>query len=373
MVIKVRSVDTREIIGTFSDYISLIWTERFNSYGDFELSVPLTKKHFDLLIPDRFIEIPTSSDLMIIENVNIQDDDNQRMTIKGKSFESLLGRRIVYNWRDTQSDVKLSDLLSLLTYDNLLSKDVEGRDIPWLSIDISIPDDLKDQTLQTSINRGDDLGSSIYALGGIYGFCPRASFDPSTRNVILNFIFGSKTDIIFKHANYNLSKSSYALSTNNFKTSAIVAGSGEEEKRTIAVISRSTTETIFDEDGTKEVTVFDYKGVTRREMFVDARDIQKKSGETNSKYIERLKERGIDKLKENNKEYVIDGTITNTGRYVLNVDYSLGDIVKIESNFYSATARITEIIQSWSDTGYEIYPSFETIEVTNGEISESYN
>ncbi|MDE6284134.1 MAG: siphovirus ReqiPepy6 Gp37-like family protein, partial [Bacilli bacterium] len=377
MVIKIRDAETREIIGTFSDFISLIWTERFKTYGDFELVTPLTKKHFDLLKIDSYVEIPTSTNLMIIEEISIQDDeDNQHLTVKGKSFESILWRRIIIHWRDVQSHVSLSKILEYIINDNLLSDATKFRRVNWIILNLDLPEDLPEETkwFQTSVNRGDVLGEAIYTLGELFGFCPITTFNPFTKEVYLNFYFGKQTNIIFKHANYNLSNSSYLLSTDNFKTSAFVAGSGEGKKRKSVTVSRSVRETIHDGSGkTETVITFEYNGILRREMFVDARDLQIGEKETDVNYKLRLMERGIEKLKENNKDYVVDGIITNTGKYKLNVDYQLGDIVKVESNFYSATARITEIIQSWSDTGYQIYPSFETIEVTVGDISETYN
>lgn len=369
MVIRIRDTETRKILGTFSDFISLIWTERFKTYGDFELVVPLTKKIFDLLKIDRYIEVSTSSNLMIIENIYVQYDDNDsKMTVKGRSFESILDRRIIYNWRNTEENTTLSVLLNELINSNILLHSINERQIDWIDLDINVPEEIDGQIFQTSINRGDNLGDSIYTLGNQFGFCPITVFNQSNKRITINIYFGENKNIIFKRANHNITKSSYTLSVDNFKTSAIIAGSGEGTKRMMVTVSRISTESITNQ----EDIIYEYNGVTRREIFVDARDLQK-NNETNEQYKKRLKERGIEKLKENNKDYVVDGMIINIGKHVLNTDYILGDIVKIESDFYSASARITEIIQSWSDTGYEIYPSFDVIDIFTGDISESYN
>lgn len=377
MVIKIRDTQTRDIVGTFSDFISLIWTERFNGYGDFELVTPLTKKHYDLLKMDRYVEIPTSTNLMVIESINIEnisEEKDKKITVKGISFESILKKRIIYVWRDTQKGINLKSFLTYLVKENLSSSLYPDRYVDWVVLTNNLSDYFNEITIQTDINRGDNLGDAIFLLGGLYGFCPKTVFNPINKRVVIDFYLGVQRNITFGRNDYNISNARYDSSISDFKTSAIVAGSGEGANRTIVVVSRSTTEITYDDNGNEiKKDKNDYNGVERREIFVDARDIQRENGETKDQYISRLKERGVNALKENNKNYLIDGTITNVGKYLLNVDYKLGDIVRIKNVFNLVDVRITEIIQSWSDTGYEIYPSFETLNIVNTSVSETYN
>lgn len=377
MVIKIRDAQTRDVIGTFSDFISLIWTERFNEYGDFELIVPLTKKHYDLLKMDRYVEIPTSTNLMVIENISIEnksEENDKKITVKGISFESILKKRIIYVWRDTQKDINLKSLLIHLIKENMSSSLWPDRYVDWIVMTNNLSDYFNETTIQTDINRGDNLGDAIFLLGNLYGFCPKTIFNPNNKKVVIDFYLGVRRNITFGRNDYNISNISYVSSINDFKTSAIVAGSGEGANRTIVVVSRSTTEITYDDNGNEiKKEKNDYNGVERREIFVDAKDIQRKNGETKDQYVSRLKERGVNALKENNKNYIIDGTITNVGKHLLNVDYKLGDIVQIKNVFNLVDVRIVEIIQSWSDMGYEIYPSFETLNIVNTSVSEIYN
>ena len=58
------------------------------------------------------------------------------------------------------------------------------------------------------------------------------------------------------------------------------------------------------------------------------------------------------------------GTVEPDINYKYKKDYNLGDIVKIINEYgLSAKARITEVIESWDESGYTCIPTFDTEEV----------
>ena len=114
-------------------YISLVWTDRYDEYGDFELTVPYVQNnryrtwgeisgslwsaesskiwqkvyfgdleygadYFAALQPDNYIYMPQSEHMMIIEKVDYQWDATNGMTCvaSGRSLESILDRRIIW-------------------------------------------------------------------------------------------------------------------------------------------------------------------------------------------------------------------------------------------------------------------------------------
>lgn len=98
---------------------------------------------------------------------------------------------------------------------------------------------------------------------------------------------------------------------------AIVAGEGEGAERTIVYVGTAT-------------------GAARKELVVDARDLQKEAEETQEEYEARLYNRGVAKLAEQKAIYSFSGNLVG--------DYEVGDYVTCVSDGYFFDARITVIL-----------------------------
>lgn len=373
MVIKIRDSESREIIGYFNSFTSLIWTERFNSYGDFELEAPALLFDSAGFRMDQYIEIPTSSRLMIIEKIEIKGDT---FKVSGRSLESILDRRIIAEERITEAKTgeKPSYIIYKAILDSFGSTSGADRAVNYIGIQSTDEDKEYDEEplKKYTVSRGEnlyDFTTNLLAIGN-YGF--KILFNPQTLDFRITALYdGEKREnVIFSQNSFNLTDPSYKEDSQNLKTAGYVAGDGEGTKRRIVVLSRQTS-VRNPETGSIEKKF--YKGIHRREMWIDARDLQKRT-QTNDDYKALLKDRGIEKMSEKNKEYTVDGTIVDTGRYRLGVDYDLGDTVIIRSKYFSATVKIMEIIQSIDQTGaYKIYPTFTVIDVDKPEINETFN
>jgi hypothetical protein len=113
----------------------------------------------------------------------------------------------------------------------------------------------------------------------------------------------------------------YSESEKDYKNVAVVAGALIDGER-VTVVAGDTAAV----------------GVSRREMYVDARDIQPEEGETREEYEARLIRRGEKKLSERIK-------IVNTNFSILKEDVSLGDLVLLTPTYKDETlqARVTSI------------------------------
>jgi len=85
------------LVHVVDDYKSLIWTERYNTYGDFELVVPGTYENYSKFSLDTYLFTSESQKLMIIEQLEWVEKYNESSEIKltGRSLESILDRRVV--------------------------------------------------------------------------------------------------------------------------------------------------------------------------------------------------------------------------------------------------------------------------------------
>lgn len=124
-------------------------------------------------------------------------------------------------------------------------------------------------------------------------------------------------------------------------------------------------------------------GLSRRELFVDARDLaketQQQDGDGNistttlsdGEYDQVLVERGNEKLAECSSVESFEGGIDPDGGYRYgcrgdvekgNADYSIGDIVQVENEYgMSCRCRVTEFIRSKDSSGSSAYPTFAIV------------
>lgn len=80
-------------------YFSVLWNDRYYDCGDFELIVPATDENVLELKEDRILLSNESEYAMIIEKVELKTDteNGDQLILSGRSAESLLDRRIVWN------------------------------------------------------------------------------------------------------------------------------------------------------------------------------------------------------------------------------------------------------------------------------------
>jgi hypothetical protein len=152
-----------EVIDKFE---SLIWTERFQDYGDFELSLYSNPSVRTLLTAGTHVFINKSNRIMTVNEVEnrTESDGRKTLTVKGHSFEKILDDRV--------ASYKLSD-----KYLNSLSKGVVTYNATYDYFDTATNHDLKDgdqvyfktsKFLPGSLLNDD--GSDSYTGANITGF-----------------------------------------------------------------------------------------------------------------------------------------------------------------------------------------------------------
>lgn len=91
-------------IRVIDDYESFIWTDRYLEPGDFELYILINKSIPSDIEIGRYLYFTESEHTMIIEKIKIEADieDSNKLIVTGRSLESILDRRIV--WEKTVFD-----------------------------------------------------------------------------------------------------------------------------------------------------------------------------------------------------------------------------------------------------------------------------
>jgi hypothetical protein len=286
---------------------------------------------------------------MIIEHIEITTDveSGNFLCISGRSIESYLTRRIVAN--QTIINDTVENGIRRLIDENAINPHSSSRIIPNLVLGET--QGFTD-TLRMQITH-DNLYESIVSLCQSYGYGFKITFE----NGQLAFSLYKGRDhsysqninpyVVFSPEFDNLINSHYVTDKQDYKNYAYVYGEGEGTGRSLR--------TVFLGDITA------ISGLKLYELYVDAKDLTTNDGKIGTQeYGEMLYTRGIEKLNECTVTTAFEGEVNSNLSYQYKKDYNLGDIVQVTNEYGITTkARITEIIESESDSGTELVPTFE--------------
>lgn len=338
------------------DYFeSVIWTDRFSSAGDFEIYTPATKEIIDILKQDYYLWLKDTEHMMIIESVKLTTDieTGNHLTVSGRSLESILFRRII--WNQTIISGNLQDAIKNLINDAIINPNIETRKIENFIFEDTDDPEITSLSMESAQYTGDNLYEVICALCEAFKIGFKITLN-NENNFVFKLYKGKNRSydqnefpyVVFSPNFENIVNSNYAEDAKEFKNITLVAGEGEgSARRTITY-------------GT------DISGIERRELFTDARDISSEvdGGKlSDEQYNAQLSQRGKEKLEEHKLIKLFDGQTETRNTFQLDKDFFLGDIVQLMNEYgMSSKSKITEIIRSQSDSGYDVYPTFEIVQ-----------
>lgn len=349
IIVLDTNLDAIAILDTFK---SLIWADRFREAGDFEAYFAMEQRLLDYLKEDYYLSIANSEHLMIIENLAINSDveEGNNLVIKGRSVESILDRRIVWGQRSIKGN--LQNGIRTLLNENVIFPSISSRAISNFVFEES--DDPAITSLKVDAQY---TGTDLYDV--VKGLCESNNIGfKITLNDNKQFVFklyaGKDRSydqtvnpyVVFSPRFDNIINSNYYTSKSNLKTVTYVAGEGEGTARKSAVIGSGS-------------------GLTRRELFTDARDISSDTEGgtlTDAEYMAKLRARGIKKLAEHTTATAFEGKADVTHSFKYGEDFTMGDTVQVANEYgHESAAYISEIIISQDNGGISIYPTFKTI------------
>lgn len=340
-----------ETIGIIDVFTSVIWTKRYFSAGDFELYLPASSNNIKLLQTGNYVKRLDDDTVMIIEKIQITTDaeTGNFLTVSGRSLESLLARRII--WKQTIFLGDFKDYIKKLLDENVINPTIAARKIDNFVYD-------NDNTFDDRIAK-QVTGSNLYDV--ICEIC--TSYNIGWKITVVNsqFVFSLYRGIdrsynqsinpyvVFSPEFDNLINSNYQRDTTQYANAALVAGEGEGNARK-----------------TQTVTIGNYTGVDRFEMFVDAKNVSSNSEEqiSESDYFSMLAEQGIETLNYRKIITAFGGELEVTGVFKYKDDWRIGDTIQIENEYgLTATSQILEIIENEDTSGYRVIPTLGEWEV----------
>lgn len=333
-------------INNIDNFTSLQWVPRYYTAGKFELHCPVTGHNIKTLVRGNLVWKQDSAEVGIIEYRNLSTDMEGRETLKvmGRFYTSVLDRRILY--QTEQHLNKAAEVIMRGMVDRNCINTTANRKLPILLGAL--------QGFDTKIDYQKSYGNLLEELSVIsetsdIGFFIRTDLEnkkhyfETYRGLDRSINQDINSHVVFSRDYDNLYDQEYTDSTDDLRTTALVAGEGEGMDRvTIAV-----------EDG--------YTGLDRYELYVDARDLQREVDEvilSDTEYKNILTQRGFEKLAEYKDIQTFEGKII-TNNYIYKQDYDLGDIVTVMDRRWNVivNTRITEVMEIYESGNISIIPN----------------
>lgn len=340
--------DVFEQIGDISQYTSLIWPDAFNGYASFELWAPITDDNAALLKKGNVIWTggENASVIEIVKAI-VDEDGEKEFDVKGRTLEKYLTDRIV--WGLYTSSGFTSTIMYDLVNKNCINPSNPNRKIKWLenSVDTQVGKNISEYQ-----KTGGELYDALVSLAteGDIGFS--ILFDPRNKKLIFEVRAGTdrtynnvdgNEPVVFSTELEDILSSSYYSNDEDKKTMAMVQGEDKSENRKTVFVGETSG-----------------KGFNRRELYVDARDLQSELYEdgnkielTESQYLSTLIQRGSEKLAEHITIEIFEAQIRQFGdiQYEFGKDYVKGDKVTVidEQLGVSVSARITQVEEDFDD------------------------
>lgn len=342
-----------DAVSIVDEYESFIWTDRYYKYGDFELYTAMRDGLLEFIKQDYYLQSRESDHVMIIEKIQITADveDGNHVTVTGRSLESILDRRIV--WGQKTLNGNLQNGIQTLLNENIISPSDANRKIPNFIFKASVDPAITSLKIEAQYT-GDNLYDVIQKICEERGIGFKVTLNENKQFV---FELYAGTDrsydqteqpyVIFSPKFENIINSNYIESKSSLKNITLIGGEGEGSAR-------------------KYTTVGSGNGLSRRELFTDARDISSDVGDgvvlSDAEYTAQLQQRGKEKLAENTEVISFEGQVETTIMFRYGEDFFNGDIVQIANEYgHETKARILEIVMSEDEDGTSVYPTFKTL------------
>lgn len=345
--------------GVVDDYISLIWCERYQKPGEFELVLNATPDRLTYFKQNKNVILSrTDTDrAMFVESVNLKTNSRTGdiLKLKGRSIESVFNRRIIEqtytvsgraddiayhfikenaaNYWYYNSDSQHLPTIGRTRYINLL--ELDEHDALWLSEVEAQPFGQNLGEFIANICAACNVGYKVRFVDGKMLYSLYRGID-KTINQLVNdpVIFSSDFD--------NLGNTDFTIDSRTFYNSILVAGEGEGDSRTMSKVRPGINQ----------------GGIETKELFVDKRSVSSYSdGATNyGRLLNEIAKLTADASKET---YDFYGEVLSGGKFKYRRDYNLGDTVTMQNPYgITGSATVSEVVETVDAVGYKVIPTF---------------
>lgn len=361
MQLYVFNIDL-ELIGIVDEIAEMEWVRKYYEGGECMVKALVTPNNINLLRKGNLIcKKNDLSDVMFIMHRELSDSDDDGMellSIEGISLSSrILSSRVTTERQILKGTAK--EIIENLVLSQTNNHSNINRHINNFVVDTSPNIDFTATYEHNSLYKQlDEECTSIAIMDGC-GY--RIKLDINKKELVFEVYRGKDLSdkVMFAETFDNLTDQILIESDSNYKTTAIIAGQGENEDRDLVVYNDY------------------YSGLDRLEVFIDARDIEQDKQivqvpqpdgsmedveepiKNGANAVKLLEERAKEKLSEMVEINSYTASITGTN-YKYREDYDIGDMVSIKNDKWGIRykERIIEIIEKYDGDGVDISIEF---------------
>jgi len=343
----------QEVVDQFE---SLIWTERYQAYGDFQLDIPSSPRNRILLKSATKLAMNESNRIMTVETIEDEPNSEGRkiLKIKGRSIESILEDRVA---KESVSDLTVSPKWTITDTPANVARKI-FHDICVLGI--LDPMDVVPFIVEGTFMPEDTIAEPI---------------DPITVELEPTTVYQALTDICntwnlgFRMLRYyDTSQICFDVYTGSDRTTAqtilppvIFApelDNLQNIKELTTIEQAKNVAYVYSPAGFQKVYPAgvepDINGFERRVLVVNASDITDENPDVQAALLQR----GREELAKNQAIQSLDGEISQYSQYRYGTHYNLGDIVEMRnSDGATNNMRVTEQIFVSDSEGERSYPT----------------
>ena len=338
---------------TFAQY-----NDQFRGIGSFTINARIVKENLYLMNKDKQFYILFDRRIIGVVDQVSRDSDGQyekTIVITGRLSTVLFSNRVINGTLSYKGYTY--DYVKTLIEEYITKNPKSTR---YVDIEVDLGGTEGENKLKSRCSSIDKQVTGGYLWDEIYPILEQdqlgLSFVPVGDNLIADPVNGIKqwkltilagvdrtkenkegnVPVIFSQSLSNIERTAYATNRTNYKNVAYVAGEGEGK-------DRKWYEVFTDDSGKTE------SGWERRELWIDARDVQSEEGGTESDYEEMIQQRADEKFSEARIVETYSATIIEANKqYQLGVHYNKGDFVTIVDDELgiSIDVQITEITKS---------------------------
>lgn len=342
---------------------SLIWTERYSAYGDFELVVHSTLENRNRFRKGIRLALTESYRSMILETVEDHTDEegNALLKIKGRSLESIMESRLgwgalvdltttkKWTWIGQPAWIATQMFKNVCIFGDLDDGDI----IPNCTAANIFPADTIPPPPDTITYEVDPktLYATIKELCDIFLIGFRLVRDGDTGNLYFDVYTGSDRTtrqttlpaVVFSPDLDNLKNTTELSTIATYKNVAYV-------------ISPVGAVVVYPLDVDPTVSGFD-----RQVLFVKADDI---TDTVPADATAKMTQRGLEELAKNRQLFAFDGEVSQSSQYKYGRDYNLGDLVELRNvDGVISNMQVTEQIFVSDKEGDRSYPTLSLFEL----------
>ena len=259
---KVNIYDTQlnRVLFLDNTFISLLWKPYYNKIGNFTLEVAETDINKSLIKPDYYVSVSNDDNLMVIKTVEVK---NKKIVATGFSATRVLHDVAFIGTIEAGANVPSAIKSAYATTAGFPLVNIAESDL-----DVTYPQQISHKSIGELCEimcGATDLGFKAVKNG---------------KNIDIVFYQPQENpNLVFAEKYGNIKNSSLLISTNAYKNYAIVLGQGEGENRTKLYVDIRTNKT-----------------EQKRDLIVDAKDLQQAENETQEQYLKKLEARALEKL-----------------------------------------------------------------------------